>query len=797
MKKTVHMIGNAHLDPVWLWDWREGFQENQATLLSALNRLDEFDDFIFTCSSAQFYEWIEENNPELFSRIQKYVEEGRWIIVGGWWVQPDCNIPNGEAFARQSLISQTYFREHFGRTAKTGYCVDSFGHNAMLPQILKKSGMENYVFQRPSIRENPEIPAALFRWEAPDGSAVNTYRLQESYCVWENIEETLNNYPNRFPEGINDMMLFYGVGNHGGGPTIKNIELVQKLRDIRTDMDIRFSDPDTFFEKIKDCALPVVKGELQHHAAGCYAAESMVKQMNRRAENALLSAEKLTVMAEKLGVGRDPADLTQAWKQLLFNQFHDTLAGSGMERAYYDARNQLGEVVSAADRSETRAVRAIAYNIGIPLEDTTQPIVVFNPHSWAVKAPVEVENGMFGNSVCSEYVEIADYTGKVVPFQRIDAACKVDGRRRISFLAEVPALGYATYYMKAAEDETVQPLPDEPILENEYLRVEFDPNTGGIASILDKRTGRQVLSAPVRALVFDDDTDTWGHSLVRIDRKCGEFALQRVKIMDKGAMRTCIKITSVYGTSTLTQLYSLYAGDDKILVDVTVNWQEHRKALKLEFPVAAPNAQAACEIPFGHLEKKMDGREEPMQQWADISGDGVGLSVLNDSKYSVDFHENTIGFTALRSPVYAHHDPYQLSEDEEYSYIDQGIQHFRYALLPHGGCWRKAKVMQAAALLNQPLITTFETFHEGTLPQRGGAMTVSRENIQMTALKKAYRGDAAIVRLIETFGEETEASVSLFGTEFFAVFKPYEIKTFALHPDGSVQETDLLECAIQ
>ena len=140
MKKKMHMIGNAHLDPVWLWDWREGHQENQATLLSALNRLEEYDDFVFTCSSAQFYEWIEDSNPELFRKIQKYVEEGRWSIVGGWWVQPDCNIPAGESFARHSLISQTYFKEKFGRIAKTGFCVDSFGHNAMLPRILRTSG---------------------------------------------------------------------------------------------------------------------------------------------------------------------------------------------------------------------------------------------------------------------------------------------------------------------------------------------------------------------------------------------------------------------------------------------------------------------------------------------------------------------------------------------------------------------------------------------------------------------------------------------------------------------------------
>ena len=792
MKKTVHMIGNAHLDPVWLWDWREGHQENQATLYSALCRLEEFDDFVFSCSSAQFYAWIEDTDPALFKKIQKYVEEGRWIIVGGWWVQPDCNIPHGESFARHALISQNYFMEKFGKIAKTGYCVDSFGHNAMLPQILRKSRMENYVFQRPSLRENPELPPAGFLWTAPDGSAVRTYRLQESYCLSESIAKTLSEYPEKFPEGQNDLMLFYGVGNHGGGPTIENIKTVRRLIEENKDMEVRFSDPDTYFATVDESKLPVVKGELQHHAPGCYAAESMVKNMNRRAENALLSAEKLLVMAEKTGKKLENTDMTEAWKQVLFNQFHDTLAGSGMEAAYYDTRNQLGEAVSAANRQESRALRAMGFDIDIPLDDTTLPLVVWNPHSWAVQAPVEFETGMFGNIPFRREAYLTDCEGNEVPFQFIDAACKVHGRTRFTFMADVPALGYAVYFLRMGGKEPAARTDGEIALENENLRVEFDTETGAVASILDKRTGRQVLKTPASAVVVDDDTDTWGHTLVRLDRYVGTFKLDRFKVMDKGAVRECVKVISKYGDSTLTQIYSLYAGEAQVRVEATVNWQEHRKALKLMFPVNTENGRAVSEIPFGHVEKRMDGREETMQQWADISGDGVGLAVLNNSKYSVDFHDNTIGFTVLRSPVYAHHDPYELREDEEYSYIDQGIQHFSYALLPHDGCWRKAGVMKAAVLLNQPLITAFETFHKGSLPQKLSLLSVDQENIQMTALKKAYRGTGTVLRLFETFGKKTQVQIELCSIKFTAEFGPYEIKTFAVDESGA-REVDLLE----
>ena len=796
MKKTVHMIGNAHLDPVWLWDWREGHQENQATIFSALNRLEEFDDFVFSCSSAQFYAWIEDTDPELFARIKKHIDEGRWIIVGGWWVQPDCNIPNGESFARHSLISQNYFMEKFGKLAKTGYCVDSFGHNAMLPQILKKSRMDNYVFQRPSMRENPELPPAGFLWTAPDGSAVRTYHLQEGYCLSAGIEDALNAYPERFQKGQDDLMLFYGVGHHGGGPTIENIKLVRRLIEEHKDMDVRFSDPDTYFSRLDESKLPVVKGELQHHAPGCYAAESMVKSMNRRAENALLSAEKLLVMAEKTGKTLKDSDLTEAWKQVLFNQFHDTLAGSGMEGAYYDTRNQLGEAVSVANRQESRALRAMGFNIDIPLDDTTLPLVVWNPHSWDVKAPVEFETGMFDNIAFKREAHLTDCDGNVIPYQFIDAACKVHGRTRFTFMAEIPALGYAVYFLRAGGSEPQAKQDEEIALENEFLRVEFDKKTGAVASILDKRTGKQVLKEAASAVVVDDDTDTWGHSLVRLDQYIGAFAIDRFKVMDKGAVRECVKVITKYGDSTLSQLYLLYAGEAQVRVEATVNWQERRKALKLMFPVNTENGQAASEIPFGHIEKLMDGKEETMQQWADISGDGVGLAVINNNKYSVDFHDNTIGFTVLRSPVYAHHDPYVLREDEEYSYVDQGIQHFAYALIPHDGCWRKAGVMKAAALMNQPLITAFETFHKGALPLRSSFMSVDRENIQMTALKKAYRSEDTIVRLFESFGEKTEVNIELFGTKFTAEFGPYEIKTFKLSADGTVHEVDLLEWEI-
>lgn len=792
--KTMHMIGNAHLDPVWLWNWREGFQENKATLKSALDRMDEFDDFIFTSSSAQFYEWVEENAPELFERIKQRVQEGRWVICGGWWIQPDCNLPCGESFARQALLAQNYFYEKFGITATTGYCVDSFGHNAMLPQILKKSGMDNYVFQRPAAHEKTDLPGRTFLWEAPDGSRVRTYQLPFTYTAYDfNLVEKINKCLNEYSEGIDHLMVFYGVGNHGGGPTINNINMLHQLMEERDDVRLVLSDPNRFFDVVKDYDLPVVRDELQHHAPGCYSAESGVKAMNRRAENALLAAEKFAVMAESLGKPVKTTELERGWKNVLFNQFHDTIAGSSLPEAYVDARNELGEAVSIASRCSNNAVQAVSFDVNIPLNPSTLPLVVFNPHSWPVRTLVEFEKGLFDDDALFEHMYLTDSEGNKVSHQYMASVCPVPNRKRFTFMAEVPALGYQVYF--ANECDEMAPVPqdcDAFSLENEILKVTFDQARGTIASVLDKRTGLELLANPSQVAVVEDLTDTWGHSLTSLDRQIGEFRLVWARVCDNGPVRKAVRFKSAYGNSSLVQTFALYAGEDKIRVKAKLNWQDQRKAVKLRFPVNVKGGTASCEIPYGHVIKAQNGLEEPMQRWADISGDDRGMSIVNDSKYSVDFVNDTIGITALRSPVYAHHDPFELEENEDYTYMDQGISEFQYLVKIHSGDWRSAGTMKEAELLNQGVVPMFETFHAGSLPQKNGFISVDADNVIVSALKPSHRGEGCVLRLYESFGVQTTAAITLFGKTVEAAFAPYEIKTLIFTENGC-RELNLIE----
>lgn len=361
--KTLHMIGNAHIDPVWLWRWQEGFHEVLASFRSALDRMNEDKDFLFVSSSAAFYEWVERVDPQMFAEIKQRIEEGRWEVVGGWWVQPDCTIPSGESFVRHGLYGQRYFREKFGVTAQVGYNVDSFGHHAMLPQILKKSGLDYYVFMRPSPQEKG-LPARLFWWEADDGSRVLTFRIPFGYNTGpEDVGRVVRRTAGELKAPFNELMCFYGVGNHGGGPTKANIANIRQLNEDPAYPRLAFSSCNRFFASIQPKAerYPIVHDELKRHANGCYSAHSGIKRWNRQAEHLLITAEKWATIAHltpgqttpgQTTTGQPyPTEFSRAWKNVLFNQFHDILAGTSLESAYQDARDMHGEAMSIGARA--------------------------------------------------------------------------------------------------------------------------------------------------------------------------------------------------------------------------------------------------------------------------------------------------------------------------------------------------------------------------------------------------------------------------------------------------------------
>ena len=818
-KIKMYMIGNAHIDPAWLWRWQEGYAEIKATFRSALDRLNEFPDFVFTCSSAAYYKWVEENCPEMFEEIRQRVKEGRWVIVGGWWVQPDCNIPSGESFVRHSLYSQGYFMDRFNTAAKTAYNVDSFGHNAMLPQIIKKSGMDHYVFMRPTDHEKI-LPGSLFRWESEDGSSVIAYRIPFSYNNWfKGKEDAMGSKYDEIRDmaektGV-DMMYFFGVGNHGGGPTITNLKVIDKLKKENERDTIIISDPDAYFEQMKTRTgdLPVIKDELQHHSRGCYSSNSEVKRNNRYAEHRLISAEKAMTLANALlGLEYRYDMMYEAWEQVMFNQFHDILGGCCIKEVYQDTRESMGRALNIGAELLNASVQKISWAVDtikgkdavrskeknwVLWEDGDKgtPLVVFNPLSWKVRKPLQVYNAMKG---------ITDETGKPLPLQTVRAS-RVDGLDTL-FVGDIPAMGYRTYWMykdKSFEVEEGKVEAEGCRLENRFIRLSFDSGTGYIKEFFDKRSNIDMISneGAVPVVIDEHGADTWAHGVIEFSDEIGRFCCEEIEVIENGPVCACIRVKSRYNESLLRQDFRLYEDKPEVFVTAELSWNEKLRMLKLSFPVAVSDPRAVYEIPYGHIERPVNGEEEPGQQWVDVYGtiagrgeEKYGLALINDSKYSFSVKDNDLRMTVVRSPAYADHFG---KKDAFCEYMDQGIHGFSYMLSSHSGTWKDAGLVKKAYEFNVQTIQVTETYHEGSLEQVFEGIKISSENVIASVFKKSEDGSAMILRCYEINGRDTTAviEIPLLKRKWTAKFTKCEIKTFRIPVEGDmdVVEVDLLE----
>ena len=790
MTRLLHMIGNAHIDPVWLWQWPEGYQEVRATFQSALDRMDEYPDFVFTCDSSLFFAWVEESDPELFERIRERIAEGRWQVIGGWWVEPDCNIPSGESFVRQALYGQRYLRERFGVTATTGANVDSFGHNATIPQILRGSGMDSYTFLRPGPREL-ELDSPIFWWESPDGSRVLAYRIPHEYCSpREDIGDHVERAIASLPVDGREFAVFYGVGDHGGGPTKANLDQIARLNEA-DGPKLELSSLRSFFDSVSgNGEFPVVAGELQHHSRGCYTSHSGIKRWNRRTENLLQRAEKWCAVADALGLHPYPREeLTRAWQLLLFNQFHDTLAGTAIEPAYEDARDQLGHAASLAAGAFNRAVQSIARQIDVEHEYETRPIVVFNAHPWRLRTDVELEYTWLRPAGA----RVVDESGAPVAMQMTRSLTTMSGSRaRIVFPVDVPPLGYRVYRVRVGAVEA-EPLPaTDTTLENEHLLLELDPASGRIARLVLKETGVDLAAAGrPHAVVVDDPSDTWGHGVCAYDQEVGEFECTGVRLLENGPVRAILRVDGRFGASTLREDYVLGRDARHVDVRVTLDWHERLKLLKLRYPTSLETGTATFEIPYGSVRRPADGSEQPGQTWVDVSAEGRGLAVANDAKYGYDVHGGDIGISAVRSPVWAWHDPRELEPGGDFEYMDQGCQTFTVRLVPHSGDPVGADVARRAAELNQPAFAMFEAGHAGSLPLQRSFADDGGGPVVVTVLKRAEDGDGLVVRAYESAGRPASAAIRVLDTQIEADFGPNQIKTF--HLGDRVREVNLLE----
>lgn len=806
---AIHMIGHAHIDPAWRWTKDEGHAEVLATFRSAVSRLKEYPDVAFVASSAQFYQWVKEAEPALFDDIKTLIKQGRWNAVGGWWVEADTNCPLGESLVRQGLLGQQFFLENFGAATRVGFNPDVFGHPWTLPQILAGQGLNSYFYMRPGPHEKRDLHTPLFRWQGPDGTQVLGIQILGSYNATEQtIEPQAKNTEQYFIQNQPDQknwVVFYGVGDHGGGPTKATIEKIREME--KADPRIRFSTLDRYLAAVEPArnSLPVVAGELQHHARGCYSACAPIKAWNRESEWTLLAAEKLASLNSAFLARKYPRDaLRPAWEKVLFNQFHDILAGSAIEEAYRDARNDYGYALSVAKEIQFKSLQGIAQQVNTAATPNSQcsPFIVFNPQAWRAREPVEVEIERLGEQA----PRLVRFDGEELTYQEIQTAgVKVPGRIRIAFEDELPSLGYTLYYLDFSRPPSPAPAQgakaENYALENNLVRIAFDEKSGAIRSYFDKAANRELLKAPAQAIVLHDPDDTWGHNIVAYDQEVGRFGSVSFRTVENGPDRVRIQVRTSYGDSSILQDYTLYRSSPVLYCRISVNWKEFYKVLKLGFPTAVAQGTLTYSVPYGFIERPMNGEEEPGQTWVDVSGRNAGgafgLALLNDSKCGYSVKDGEIRLTVLHSTAWSHHIPQKLEESAGYRLMDTGIHEFSYALLPHAGDWREGDVARRAESFGMRPVVVLTDRHQGPWEGQREFLKISSPHVAASVLKKAEKEDALVLRLVELHGLEAAGELSGPLFEKPAPFKlgPCQIKTFVLplEKGKAPRETNLIE----
>ncbi len=780
---TIRIVGNSHIDMAWLWPWTETVEVVRNTFQSVLDLMREYPDFKFTMSSARTYEWMQEKYPDLFKQIEQRVKEGRWEIIGGMWVEPDLNMPDGESLVRQILVGKRYFQKNFGVDVKIGWNPDSFGYNYQLPQIYKKSGMDYFVTQKLLwAHEFTTFPYKLFWWQAPDGSRLLTY-FPHDYAGGIDAEPLAKDLsiwmPSIYGPKLTDspeMMHLYGVGDHGGGPTRVMLDHADQLRAPESVYPkLQFSFAREFFsdleKKLPSMQVPTWDGELyfQYHR-GVFTTQAETKRRIRRAEENVLNAEKFASLATLYGSAYPQDGMELTWKNLLFDHFHDIMPGSGIAVNYLDAKRNLENVDRAANQVTADSLAEIAAHINTNREGV--PVILFNPLSWTRTDVTEIEAQL---PEAARQIAVVDSNGKPAETQLLSIDNDTH-RAHFLLLSHAPSLGYATYFVRSATSApAVHSLlkASADSLENEFVRVKIDPKSGCMTSLFDKRSGTESLApsetdtgGPKDSIcgnllqTFVDKPKQWDAWNIDADFEKQHWDLDKadeVKLIESGPLRAVIEVKNHFQNSTFVRDIILTAGSPRIDVKMEAEWHEKHILLKVAFPVSAHSDKAAYEIPFGSVERPTTRNtpaeqaqfEVPAQRWADISDAKHGLSLLNDCKYGYDTKGNVLRLSLLRSPESP--DPH----------ADEGHHAFTYSMYPHAGGWKEALTIRRGYELNYKLISLPAERHEGKLAPEHSFLQVQQDNIIVSALKKAEDDKGLIVRFYEWEGKEGPVTVQV------------------------------------
>lgn len=780
----VYLIGNAHIDIAWLWRIAETVVVARNTYDTVIKNIKEYPELHYAQSQALTYEWIEQRYPELFEKIKQQFQKGNWEIVGGMWVEPDCNLISGESWVRQLLYGKNYFKEKFGIDVNIGWNVDSFGYNWNMPQIYKKSGIDVFVTQKIWWNDTTVFPYYIFWWEGVDGTRLLSYFPPVGYTSRVQPDRVSNNITKyEASTGYKKSLILYGIGDHGGGP---NKEILNRVRDynklyIAPDF-IHSKSGDFLYNITNDLGnnIPVWNDELylEYHR-GTYTTQAKIKKGNRKCESLISTAEKLASLASIMGGPYPQQELEHAWKLILTNQFHDILPGSHITPVARDALESYEKAGKKIKKIGHHAIDYIIKKINTSKVKAGIPLLVFNPLSWERTDWVVVEYPR--SRPVGDTLKILDSQGKEIPAE-IEKD-KVPQRLTIAFIArDIPPLGYRVYSMVNIIGETKNTTDDSQLkakgetLENRFYKIVFNRETGNIKSIYSKLLEKEFVREGKEAnvlQVYEDRPENWDAWNIGYTGRMWELnradsveivkispvrVVMRVKKSFLGLEKARYSPTEDFPSSFFTQDITLYRDLDRIDIKTEADWWESHMFLKAAFPLSITNDYACYEIPFAAIRRTTKFEtlwekarfEVPALRWADLSEKQYGFSLLNDCKYGYDIHGDVMKISLLRSPTWP--DPM----------ADRGKHQFTYSIYVHRGRWDEADTVKKAHQLNSPLVALVTDRHQGKFPGVFSFFSVNSSGVILDTIKKAEKDKAFIFRLYESIGKAEKAELNFF-----------------------------------
>lgn len=828
MGKHIYLICNAHLDPVWQWEWEEGAAEVLSTFRVAAELCGQYDTFIFCHNEAILYEWTEQYDPALFEQIRELVKRGKWHIMGGWYLQPDCNLPCGELMLRQIEYGRTYFAEKFGVAPTVAVNVDPFGHSRGLVQLLSKTGYTGYLFMRPGNADQYiRLPADEFVWEGYDGSRVTAVRLADSYNSRRGqAAEKVKAFLDACDEN-GACICLWGIGDHGGGPSKKDLDDLDVLmrQTAQTGDRISHETPEAYFEMLrKKNWLPSFQNSLNPWGVGCYTSQRRVKKKYRQAENEYLLTEKMTAHAA-LASGRQwPSEaLKTAQKDILFAQFHDMLPGSAIEPAERTTVQLLDHALEELSRIKMQAFMTLCAGQKPP-KGNHIPILAYNPHPYSISGDFLCEFMLWDQCPDTPYFSAAvvDEAGTELPAQAEQpySCMPFEWRKRVVFHAELPPMQMSRFDCILTAQNTIprrtaQKTDGCYIVQTEAgIRIAIGEETGLVEQY--RKNDKEYLAPGAFALeVYADSYDPWGMLRTAYTEKVGVFrlatpaetkeiccteqALAPVHVIESGPVRTVVESVFVYGRSYAVMRYFI-SQQGELQLQLRVSWQEKQKMLRMSVP-AAFDAQACIAEQMLGQEPWRGGMEENVQQrWTALCSGQDALLIVNDGVYGGAFDEKTgtLKLSLLHTPCYCAHPGADTSktpvpQDRYTPHMDLGEQEYCFSVSAGA---QDAVLMQASrkaqAFNQQPVLLSCSCASESEKPETMLRLAKS-EGVECTAIRADKTGGWRFY-LFNSIPRTQNVQASFAGAHADITLQAFEYAAFFC--DGAtITRTELLDCA--